>query len=112
MALVCTKGERSKVWQHWSVDYRERHNLVSMPAVTTLSKFEGKVVNPTQKPVKLMEDVIARHCPPGSTVLVLGFGSGTDLIAAMSARCNVIGIEADPFQFKAGLARLRAFVDL
>lgn len=111
LALVATKGDKNKAWQHWSTDYKDRHNHVTMPGITSLYKHEGKVVNPTQKPVQLMQEVIQRHCPPGSTVLVIGFGSGTDLIASFAARCHVIGIESDELQFQAGLSRLRAFVD-
>ena len=110
-AIVATKGEKTKVWQHWSSDFHDRHNFVIMNGVTSFYKHEGKVVNPAQKPIQLMQSMIERHCAPGSTVLVLGFGSGTDLIAALSARCHVIGVESDEYQYKCGLARLRSFVD-
>ena len=110
-AIVATKGDRSSVWRNWSSDFHDRHNHVTMNGVTSFYKHEGKVVNPAQKPVQLMQKMIERHCAPGSTVLVIGFGSGTDLIASLSARCHVIGVEADEFQYKCGLARLRHFVD-
>lgn len=52
-------------------------------------------VHPTQKPVAVMEWVIARYCEPQDVILDPYMGSGTTLIAAKKCGHSAIGIEIE-----------------
>ncbi|MCA8880377.1 MAG: site-specific DNA-methyltransferase [Rhodobacteraceae bacterium] len=63
-------------------------------------------VHITQKPVGLMEDLVA-ICAPGGTVLDPFMGSGTTGIAALSSGRKFVGIEKSPELFDAAVERIR-----
>ena len=50
-------------------------------------------INPTQKPVPILEPLIHYGCPPGGTVLDLFAGSGSTLIAARNLGRKSVGYE-------------------
>jgi hypothetical protein len=76
-----------------------RHNFIEMPAVTDKAKYaDGTLVNIHEKPPELCQFFCNNHCKPGDNVLVLGAGSGADIIGALRADCNVVAIEQDPKQ--------------
>ena len=54
----------------------------------------GKLIYPTQKPVKLLERVIIVSSNPGDVVLDPFCGSGTTLVAAQNLGRQWIGIDA------------------
>ena len=110
--VLAFKGVKSAGFHVVEREHGERRNRWQGPIVSTFSRYENKIVNVAQKPVPLAQSLFARHCPPGSTVLVIGSGSGTDVIAGLSEGLNVIGIEKDPFQFKASLVRIRGWIEL
>ena len=90
----------------------ERRSRWMGGSVSQFFRYEGKVVNIAQMPVALSSCLFGRHCPPGSTVLVLGSGSGSDVTAARSEGMNVIAIEKDAYQFRASISRVRGWIQL
>lgn len=67
---------------------------------------EGKNQHPTQKPVGLMEYLIATYSNPGDTVLDPTMGSGTTGVAAVALGRRFIGIEKDLMFFEIAEARV------
>jgi site-specific DNA-methyltransferase (adenine-specific)/modification methylase len=65
-------------------------------------------VHPTQKPIRLMQDVILKL--PGSPRIILDpfMGSGTTGIACVNLQRRFIGIEIDPAYFDIALQRISA----
>lgn len=60
--------------------------------------WRRKPIHPTQKPVKLLDLLIAYGCPSGGLVVAPFAGSGSDLEAARLAGMRAIGVERDPEQ--------------
>lgn len=58
-------------------------------------KKDYSKMHPTQKPVKLIEDLILTYSNPSDTVLDFTIGSGTTAIAALNTGRFFIGIEKD-----------------
>lgn len=50
-------------------------------------------INPTQKPLRVLEPLVQYGCPPGGTVLDLFAGSGSTLVAARNLGRKAIGYE-------------------
>lgn len=65
-----------------------------------------KTGHPTQKPVKLMEDLINIHSSEGDTILDPFVGSGTTAIACMNTNRNFIGFELDETYYDAANKRV------
>ena len=85
----------------------KRHNLCVFPAASTkVMHPDGKPVNIHQKPTALMRYFVRRHCAPGDTALVLGFGSGSEVIGALQENHSVIALEQDERQYGALRSRL------
>ena len=85
-----------------------RHNLKFSHNVGTKATVPGssEVVNTTQKHPDLAEQLARDLCPVGSSVLVLGSGSGSDVIGFARAGLRVVAVESDKKQFLACQARL------
>ncbi len=64
-----------------------------------------KVDHPTQKPVKLMERIVALFTNEGDIVLDFCMGSGSTGIACKDLNRDFIGVEKDLYYF--GIAKLR-----
>jgi len=71
----------------------------SVPTPGPREKVHGK--HPTQKPLALLERVVAASAAPGDLVVDPFSGSATTGVAALRAGCRFLGMERDP-----------AFVDL
>jgi hypothetical protein len=84
-----------------------RHNAIGFRNLRKerLKLLDGTTANPTQKSVDAFAVLIRAVVNPGSSVLVPCGGSGSFLVAAVKAGCNVFGIEADKDQFDAATAR-------
>ena len=54
----------------------------------------------------MIKHFISKHCSPSDFVLILGFGSGSEIVGALQSNMNVVGVEKDPRQFNALKARL------
>lgn len=64
--------------------------------------------HPTQKPVALMEDLIATYTNPGDTVLDFTMGSGSTGVACANTGRRFIGIERDDKYFAIASDRIQA----
>ena len=85
-----------------------RHNLLFSHNVRARAQLPGtgEEVNTTQKHPAVAHHLASIFCEPGSNALVLGAGSGSDVIGAMWAGVNVVGVEKDITQFEGCRARL------
>ena len=65
-----------------------------------------KTSHPTQKPLKLMNELVARHSDVGDVVLDLFMGSGTTGVACKNLNRKFIGIELDEKYFEIAKNRI------
>ena len=63
--------------------------------------------HPTQKPVKLLEDLIQTYSNEGNTVLDFTMGSGSTGVACINTNRNFIGIELDENYFHIAEQRIK-----
>lgn len=68
-------------------------------------------VHPNEKPLRLMEQIVATHSQPGDMVLDPFMGSGTTGVAAIRLGRRFIGIELDPAHFVTACERIQRAVD-
>jgi site-specific DNA-methyltransferase (adenine-specific) len=78
----------------------------SVPTPGPREKVHGR--HPTQKPLALLERVLAASAAPGDLVLDPFSGSGTTGVAALQAGCRFLGLERDPSYVDLAARRLRA----
>jgi site-specific DNA-methyltransferase (adenine-specific) len=78
----------------------------SVPTPGPREKVHGR--HPTQKPLALLERVLAASSAPGDLVLDPFSGSGTTGVAALGAGCRFLGVERDPQYVDLAARRLRA----
>lgn len=74
------------------------------------SDKQRELLHPTQKPLALLEWLVATYTNPGDTVLDNCMGSGTTGVAAISLGRNFIGIERDEVYFATAHRRVAALV--
>ena len=67
-----------------------------------------KTAHPTQKPLKLMNELVARHSNTGDVVLDLFMGSGTTGVACKNLNRKFIGIELDETYFNLAKERIES----
>jgi hypothetical protein len=84
-----------------------RHNLFFDHQVGAKwhSQETKQPVNPTQKHPEIATRLAKIFCTPGSRALVIGSGSGSDVLGILRAGVNVVSLEKDPVQFQAFKAR-------
>lgn len=78
----------------------------SVPTPGPREKVHGR--HPTQKPLALLDRVVAASAAPGDLVLDPFSGSATTGVAAVRAGCRFLGIERDPAYVDLAARRLRA----
>ena len=78
----------------------------SVPTPGPREKVHGR--HPTQKPLALLERLLAASSAPGDLVLDPFSGSATTGVAALGAGCRFLGIERDPAYVDLAARRLRA----
>ena len=85
-----------------------RHNLLFGHQVGPKLQHAGEdaVVNTTQKHPNVASAIGRVFCRPGSTALVIGAGSGSEVIRLARVGVNVVGLERDPKQFRGLTDRL------
>ena len=64
-------------------------------------------IHPTQKPLKMFEDLILASSNEGDTILDPFIGSGTTAIACINTNRNFVGIEKDEHYFNLANERLK-----
>ena len=67
--------------------------------------------HPTQKPVKLLEDLIQTYSNEGNTVLDFTMGSGSTGVAAVILNRRFIGIELNEEYFKIAHKRIEDAIE-
>jgi hypothetical protein len=104
--IVMYFGEKRDA-QHFVFSSEEnRENHLDFPAVKSFYNFESKVVNYSQKPVELLQQLINHHSRSGDYIMDLFSGSGSTAIAALKSKRNVLSVEKDPFQVSAIKSRI------
>ena len=84
-----------------------RHNLLFSHSVNSRFSVSGnEPVNITQKHPGVAAYLGRVFCTPGDTVLVIGAGSGSEIIGFNRAGMNVVGVEKDAKQFRGCCSRL------
>ncbi|HET8732686.1 MAG TPA: site-specific DNA-methyltransferase [Anaeromyxobacteraceae bacterium] len=78
----------------------------SVPTPGVREKVHGR--HPTQKPLALLQRVLAASAVPGDLVLDPFSGSGTTGVAALQAGCRFLGMERDPSYVDLAARRFRA----
>ena len=75
---------------------------------TVAASFTGDVFvgHPSQKPVKLLVDLVLEFTPPGATVFDPFMGSGTTGVACVRTGRNFIGCEIDPTYYAIAQRRI------
>lgn len=68
-------------------------------------------VHPTQKPVKLLEELIKMYTNPGDIVLDCCMGSGSTGVACMNTGRHFLGIEKEQEYYKLSVERLKRAVE-
>jgi len=92
-------------------------NLSTNPALRcthfhgpTTTKFycdaDGKIVNLCEKPQWLSKEIFTRLTSPGDRVLVLGAGSGAEVIAALDCGLHVVAVEKEERQYNSIIRRV------
>ena len=96
-------GVRSCQLTFSEVNPVHRHNVIYGHQVGPKRKFTGteEEVNTTQKNPNTASALGRIFCPPGSSALVLGAGSGSEVLGLARVGVNVVGIERDAKQFRA-----------
>jgi hypothetical protein len=109
--MVCYRpNQHATQWFGKEKNPTKRHDIFALPACTTkIMHTDHREVNKHQKPTGLIRFFIEKHCGPSDFVLVLGFGSGSEIIGAVQSNVNVVGVEQDPRQFNAFRARLLSY---
>jgi site-specific DNA-methyltransferase (adenine-specific) len=83
----------------------ERQVVWSLPTPAAREKAHGR--HPTQKPLALLERVVAASAGPGDLVLDPFCGSATTGVAARALGCRFLGVELDPEYVALAARRLR-----
>ena len=81
-------------------------SIWEIPSINNMAK--ERTGYPTQKPLALLERIVACHVPPGGLVADLCFGSGTTLVAAATAGRRVVGSDLGDLAHEVAAGRLRA----
>ena len=91
-----------------SSDPTKRHNLITTSALSKhfINPSDGKKANVHEKPSSIMRKLVCNHTNRGDWVLVIGSGSGGEVIGALEAGCHVVAVERDQRQFDCLRARL------
>jgi hypothetical protein len=79
--FVCRKGKPC-------IMQRGRNNVFQFPRVSSTTK-----IHPTEKPIRLMEDVFKTYAAPGCKILVPFLGSGNDILAGFGTEHEVFGFD-------------------
>jgi DNA modification methylase len=99
------RGQQEKAL-HFTYGSPEYH-AADVGNVITLPRIGKDREHQTQKPTKLLRDIIRVVCPPGGTVFDPFAGSGSTGVAALAEGRRAILVERDPGHYATALKRLR-----
>ncbi len=85
---------------------KQMRDLWVLPTPGPAEKAHGR--HPTQKPLALLERVLAASAAAGDLVLDPFAGSGTTGVAARAAGCRFLGVEREPAYVRLAARRIRA----
>lgn len=88
---------------------RQMRSVWSIPTAPKSEKRFGK--HPTQKPLALLDRVIAAFSKPGDVVLDPFMGSGTTGVSALGLGRSFVGIELDPSYYNLAKKRMGELSD-
>jgi site-specific DNA-methyltransferase (adenine-specific) len=93
----------------WAITEQPRPGgeQVIWPLPTPGPREKGHGRHPTQKPLALLDRVVAASAQPGDLVLDPFSGSGTTGLAALRAGCRYLGLERDPAYVELAARRLK-----
>ncbi len=95
------------LWEIWEAPAPGDEQVVwSLPTPGPREKVHGR--HPTQKPLALLDRVLAASAAEGDLVLDPFSGSGTTGVAAVRAGCRFLGVERDASYVELAARRLRA----
>jgi site-specific DNA-methyltransferase (adenine-specific) len=104
-------GFRSKSSNYRDFDERNNLTLPKERVPSSWQKFNTEVGHhPNQKPVRLMEYLVATYSNEGETVIDFTAGSGTTGVACVHLGRRFIGVERDPAHFATACRRIREAV--
>lgn len=89
-------------------DIRKRWNGGGKSGIWRSSVEIGKKIHPSQKPLKLMLQLVADFTDPAETIFDPYMGSGTTGVAALQLGRRFIGIEKNPAYFEMAVKRIEA----
>lgn len=105
------KHLQTEVYGHMAGDYHyDSTERYPGTVLTFSSDTQNSSLHRTQKPVALMEYLVATYSQPGNAILDFTMGSGTTGVAALRAGRSFVGVESDPDIFATACARLRVEV--
>ena len=90
-----------------------RHNLLfghNLRGSRFQLSGQSEPVNTCQKHTGIAFELASICAMPGSNALVIGSGSGSDVIGCLRAGLNVVGVDKDPSQFHGCKARLTGYI--
>jgi site-specific DNA-methyltransferase (adenine-specific) len=94
------------LWEIWEAPVPGGEQVVwSVPTPGPREKVHGR--HPTQKPLALLDRVLAASAAEGQLVLDPFAGSGTTGVAALRAGCRFLGVERDASYVDLAARRLR-----
>lgn len=99
-AIWVTKKKGKWVFNRLSETYQRPKFIYSVVG------GKEKTGHPTQKPLKLMEELIAIHSNEKDIIMDCFMGSGTTAIAAINTNRNFIGFELDETYYNLSLQRI------
>lgn len=83
-----------------------KHGMYAVPIVLQRSGQDEERLHTTQKPLRLIRQLVADFTDPGDVILDPFAGSGTTLVAAMEQGRRAIGVELNTKNADAAAARL------
>ncbi len=99
------------LWEIWEAPAAGGEQVVwAVPTPGPREKIHGR--HPTQKPLALLDRVLAASAAEGALVLDPFSGSGTTGVAAVRAGCRFLGIERDRGYADLAAHRLREAEEL
>lgn len=84
----------------------EMHNFIETPICMGRERVRGEAAHPTQKPLRVLEHIIAIASSPGALVFDPFMGVGSTGVAAMRSGRHFLGVELDQKYHRAARARL------